>query len=356
MHARTLIILAAVAVLAALAPAQDALVLARTARIEAGRPLCLGEIARITGPGSARLGELVLIDSPEAEPTGASGWFRVELDRVRERLVAEFGEAAGVVALTGSACDVRVMTPNPAPGRPTSEPVRPAAAQGAEGLVGEETVRGAVARELSRILQTPPRDLRLGFDEGDREFLDTPTVGKVIEISPTGSSERMPVAVAVYDPSGRVSRKTVRIKVEAHRPVAVVARAMARGAVIGRDDITAEVRWLPPSDRVVSPVQALGSVARRRLDPGETLESHCVEPPVMIHRGDVVSVRVVTAGLVVRREGNAMEDGCEGEVIEFAARFSPKQRFLATVLGHGEAVVWAGPRPGTGLAMIPGAG
>ncbi len=353
MLARMLILVLA---LASLAQAQTALVLGRTARIEPGTPLTLDDIARLTGPDADRLGSLVLIESPGAEPTDKHGWFRVEIDRVLARLTEELGESAGMIALSGSACDVRVLTPAPLRTTPDAPSSAPGTAPDARPLIGLKTVRGAIARELTRILHTPPESMRLGFHDEDQDFLDISTVGRIIEVTPTGSSERMPVAIAVYDPSGRITRKTIRITVELHRSVAVIGKALPRGAVIEAQDISAEIRWLPPNARVVTPEVAVGSVTRRRLAPGETVETNAVEPPIMVHKGDMVLVRVVTTGLIVRREGNALRDGLEGEVIEFAARHNPNERFRATVVGRGAAVVWVGSNPGTPVAKTTPAG
>ena len=74
---------------------------------------------------------------------------------------------------------------------------------------------------------------------------------------------------------------------------------------------------------------------------------------------DAITLPVVTAGLVVRREANALSDGRQGETIEFAARHDATQRFRAMVAGRGDAMVWAGRAPagsGTGLAMTSDAG
>ena len=71
----------------------------------------------------------------------------------------------------------------------------------------------------------------------------------------------------------------------------------------------------------------------------------------MIHKGDLVFVRVVTAGLVVRREANALSDGRQGETIEFAARHDATQRFRAMVAGRGTR--WSGPgRPPRARARV----
>lgn len=357
MHARTLIPLAiALAIAATAARAQDALTLLRTARVEPGRPVLLGDVARLDGPSAERLASLVLIQSPEAEPADAAGWFHLGLDRVREVLEAELGEGAGMVAITGSACDIRAVRPpqeRPAvPDRNAKAPDAPDATP----LVGLHTVRGALAREIARVLQASPDALRLTFDPEDGPFLDQAAAGRPIEISAIGASDPLPMAVTLYGPNGRADRHTVRVGVRVRRPVSIVSRVLPRGDPIGPGDVAAEQRWVSPTDRVVPPESAAGSVAKRRLDPGELIETHMIEPPVMVHRGDMVIVRVFCAGLIVRRESNALADGREGEVIEFAARGNPRQRYRATVVGKGQATIGAPVPTGTQLASDTDAG
>ena len=360
MNARMLIVLAVAMAAAAIARGQDALALARTLRVEPGTPITLGDIAEITGPSAESLASLVLIEDPSAEPADARGWFRVELDRVATLLTDTLGEPAGMIALTGSACDILVRRAAP----PQADPAQPEqpkpAAPDATELVTLNTTCGAVARELARLLRAEPGALRLEFDPADDEFLNLPLAGFILEISPAGASERLPVVVTRYDANGRANRRTIRVAVEVRRPVAIAARVISRGEHIEPADITTEARWSSPTDQLVAPSSAIGAVARRKLDPGEPLQPHHVEPPVLVHRNDEVNVRVFCNGLIVARVGQALTDAREGETITFAAKDNPRQRFRATVVGPGQATA-ATPRTllpisGTAVASGPDAG
>lgn len=342
----------AAAALATAALGQSSIRLLRTARVPPGRPVLLRDVATVRGPQQDLLGEIVVSESPGAEPVGDFGWFEVPVRRVESLLEAALGPKAGMVALSGSACSVRVLR-QPAPSRPEEATESPPAPD-ATPLVGLPTVRGAVARELCRILDAAPAALRLRFDAEDASFLDRSIQASVLEISPAGSSARMPVTVTVHDPSGRMERRTIRVAVELRRLIAVASRAVERGNAIEPGDICAEERWLPPGAPTVSPEEAAGALARRRIAPGEPLEPQAIEPPLAIERGDRVWVRVVTRGLVVRREAHAIEDGREGDEIEFAAIDDSRQRFRAVVTGRGEAAVMSVTAPGTGLAISAG--
>ncbi|HZW10083.1 MAG TPA: flagellar basal body P-ring formation chaperone FlgA [Phycisphaerales bacterium] len=352
MHARMLVALA-LAMLPLAARGQDSVALLRTARVDPGRPVVLGDIAMVRGPHCERLAGLVVAPDPAVEPADEAGWFTIGLGRVQAALGAEMGPKAGMVALSGSACSVRVVgAPATEPG--PAAPAEPPAAADSSALVALMTVRGAVARELCRILDVEPGALRLSFEDEDRAFLDGSVEGRVLEISPAGSSARMPVAVTVHEASGRMVRRTVRVDVEVLRTVAIASRSVERGRGIEAADIAAEARWLALGARAITPDEAAGAIARRRIKPGEQLDAQAIEPPVAIARGDRVWVRVVTRGLVVRREGHALEDGREGEEISFAAVEDSRQRFRAIVAGPGDAVVWTGPEGGTGLASFSG--
>ncbi len=343
MQARTLVILvlaAAVLWLSTPACAQGTLRLSRTARVEADGPIRLGDIAALTGSRASELAGLILVEDPSVHPTDGAGWFQIGIDLVRETVEDRLGAAAGLVAIRGSVCDVRVLGKTGRAAAPTKAVPTAPTSSNADVLVGLQTVRGAIARELSRILRTPPEDLQLTFGAADTTTLDTPTAGRVVQIDPAGSSPRMPVRVSVYEPNRLVLRESLRVGVKVRRSVAVVSRTIMKRHIIGQDDITTETRWVAPTDRFVLPEVAIGSAAVRSLRVGEAIESRVVQPPVLIEKGDPVMVRVILEGIVLRRAAYARESGRAGETIEFSPQHEPKIRFRATVIGKGEAQVW----------------
>lgn len=351
MLARMLLIVAAVLAAAAPARAQDTLTLLRTARVEPGRAVVLGDVARLEGPSAERLATLVLVESPEAQTVNARGWFQIGVDEVRTALEAELGEGAGIIAISGKTCDVRVIAPLGA-GAAKSEDreATPAAAPDAASLVGLSTVRGGIAREIVRLLQVAPGELRLAFEADDAAFLDTEVGGRVLEVKAIGSSERMPMGVRLYEANGRAERRTIRVGVQMLRRVAVVSRVLPRGAAIGPEDLVAERRWVLPTDRVVEPDLVVGAVAKQRLDPGDLIAAHLIQPQLMIRRGDPVQVSMLCGQLIIRRKASAMADGREGEVIEFAGAANPRERFKALVVGKGQATIGFVDPTGTPVA------
>ena len=152
----------------------------------------------------------------------------------------------------------------------------------------------------------------------------------------------MPILVAVFGPSVPIMRQTVRVEVQVRRVVSVVSREIDRGSRLEHEAIVSGVRWFGPTVSTVEPEAAFGSVARHRLLAGDVVESRDIEPPIVIHRGDLVSVRVSMQGVIVMREARALDAGRPGEEILCAAKKDPKQHFKARIVGPGEAVIWGG--------------
>lgn len=340
MHARTLIFLVSLAAAALCAHAQTTLSLRHTARVQPEGPLRLGDIADLSGQRAGELAGVILFEDPAAEPTDDDGWFRVELGLIRDTIETRLGPEAGLVALRGSACDIRVLgIARSRPDAAEPEDTGPAPAT-ADTLLSLGTVRGSVARELARLLAVSPADLRLTFQPADDTTLDTPTAGRVVQIDPIGSAARMPLRIALYEPDRLVLRESIRVDVEVRRQVAVVTRAVARRGVLTPADLRTEPRWVSPETLFAEPGVAVGAAASRTLGPGDIVESRMIEPPVLIERGDPVSVRVILDGIVLRRTATARESGRAGDIIEFSPLHDPKTRFRATVIAKGEAQVW----------------
>lgn len=356
MRARRLLILVALLVAALCGPAgalaQGEVRLLRTARVEPGRPVLLADIAELRGDQAAAMAGLVIVQQPELEQTDGLGWFAVELATVRTALEAELGIEAGLLALRGGTCDVRVATPIVPLVGDAGTAEAPALPDRADALVGLETLRGAVGRELCRIYQASPADLRIRFEDADRAVLETPTRGRVVQVDPAGSSTRLPVRVALYEPGRVVVRETVQVEVEVRRRVVVMSRTVQRGTILALEDVATEERWVSPVESLATPTAALGAAARRTLEAGSLVHARHIEPPVVVERGDPVMVRVFLDGLVLRREAYAMESGREGETIELAPKHDTKTRFKAVLTGRGEAQVWpdrsAGSAPAGG--------
>lgn len=309
---------------------------------EAAAQITLAEIADLTGPESTSLGGLII-----ARPkwTASDRSVGVPLSRVRDVLSAA-GVHWGRVTLTGSTCRVSlagsnsprpVTTPGPN-ARPitTSEPAQASAAG---------TLRRAVTDRLCALFGVAQMDLRAAFDDRDAAMLDEAVAGRRVDVIPgaTGQSPRLPVSVQVYDSDRLVLDRSLIVQIEVRRPVVLAKSAVARGQVIGEADVESVSRWGPPTSRPsLSIDKVVGMVASARLVPGQVVTLEQAQGPVIVRRGEMVTVHVLSGSVTVRTRARAMSSARDGELVTLKVEGSDRT-FQARMNGPGRAVVMLSP-------------
>jgi flagella basal body P-ring formation protein FlgA len=150
------------------------------------------------------------------------------------------------------------------------------------------------------------------------------------------------------------TRVTGRVRRMLEMPV--LTRLVAPGEMITAQDI--ETIALP-ADRlsqsfVVGPAELLGKTPKRSIRPGEPIRPSDIQTPIVIHRGELVTVVFQSAALLLTAQAKALEDGTQGQAIRVSNTRSGKT-LDATVNGPGTVVLSAlssGPiaaaRPATG--------
>jgi flagella basal body P-ring formation protein FlgA len=299
------------------------------ARVEPGKAVTLGDVAQLRGD-AVLLADAVVLAAPEVKASE----FRVGLLQVRQAVEKASRGAEGRTSFSGSSCLVRVVstqqTPAPAaasspvPGVPTPQ---------------VENVRDHVRARIAQACNAQIADLRLTFEDG-AELLDTPTAGSTVAVAPTATSDKMPLSVRVYRGDMLVAQGTVRVTVLVRREVLIATTGLSRGSDIDMGTVSQQEQWLPPSITPATRSQVLGSVARARVEPGRVIQMRDVEPPIVINRGDLVSIDCVSGTVVVTSTARAKEPGREGDIIQFQSANS-KKTFGARVNGPGKAVLVA---------------
>jgi flagella basal body P-ring formation protein FlgA len=138
-------------------------------------------------------------------------------------------------------------------------------------------------------------------------------------------------------------RFTVRADVAARQPVVVAAVALARGAVVRASDVQ-----VVPASAVTDSTDAthtldevVGKEATRAVAAGTVVQATVLRAPVIIHRGDVITVYSRSPGIRVRTEARAREEGGVGDLISVESLSERKKVFSARVSGIQEAEVYA---------------
>lgn len=100
-----------------------------------------------------------------------------------------------------------------------------------------------------------------------------------------------------------------------------------------------------PAERLVQavvaePADLVGKTPRRAVRPGQPVRIADVELPVVVRKGDLVTVVVESRFMRLAIQGRANEDGAEGQTIRIANTRSGKV-LDATVIGPGTAKIEA---------------
>lgn len=152
-------------------------------------------------------------------------------------------------------------------------------------------------------------------------------------------------------PAGRINAKvqcagtapwSIYVPVEIHvfRAVVVSTRPLVRGQPIGTADVTLEERdVLAGGGHLLLALEdAIGRSPRRNLPANTPLTASSVEMPVLVRRGEHVSLAARAGGITVTATGEALSDGRSGEQIR-VRNLQSRRVVEATVTGQGRAEV-----------------
>jgi flagella basal body P-ring formation protein FlgA len=135
------------------------------------------------------------------------------------------------------------------------------------------------------------------------------------------------------------------------RAVVVAVRPIARGAMITAADVELQsLAEIPAASSRRAPVDSieklLGMEARQAIQPGQVMYSDDVQAPILVKRGELITVVSQGGGIRVRTTARARHDGAKGELVQVETE-GTGERFDARVTGPREAAVFAATRMAT---------
>ena len=324
------LVLAAVMGCVSAARGQDTITLRSSAEVGEGK-VALKDVADLSGKAAEALGEVVVF---EKWPGGEASWTTLEIAAVRTTLNATPNVNWGRLSLNGSSCTVR---------RAVKVTEVPAAVPTAEtaGVTTDPSgarVREQVAARLAIVFAVDEKLIRLTFEDSAKGLLDLPTAGRVVEITPNGVADRVPLTIRVFEKDRIVASGTTRVGVTIRRDVLIAKAAMKRGDLLALKDAQIEARWVGPT-MPAADVADFGSVVKAsKLAQGQMILDSDLELAVVIKKGELVSVSCVAGSVILQTIARAGSDGRVGDMIKFEGTDKKKQVFLARVAGPGKAV------------------
>ncbi len=122
----------------------------------------------------------------------------------------------------------------------------------------------------------------------------------------------------------------------------VAARSLSRGAMLRASDLQlchAEISQEQPN-AIYSLDQAIGKETTRSIPAGKLVTADAIQAPVYVRRGEVVTVYAHAAGIRIRTQGRARDDGGNGTLVAVES-LDTREAFFARVCGVREVEVFA---------------
>lgn len=173
---------------------------------------------------------------------------------------------------------------------------------------------------------------------------------RLVDVSWDQTSGRFDAVLEVALRTGGYERRPLTGRASENRTVLVLAKEVQRGQVLTSSDVISArrpVRGLGEG-ALTEAESAIGQEAKRPMKPGQILRTGDLANPVLVKRGDVVTITHHMGGMTLTARGQAGRDGVKGEAIPVTNLLS-KRIVQATVVASGE-VVTVPPRPLTTAA------
>jgi flagella basal body P-ring formation protein FlgA len=224
------------------------------------------------------------------------------------------------------------------------KPVSSAAAKRAKRRLSEAIVAclaGQVSAEL-------PWSVEFELSQDRARMVNSPrqkiTVGG--GQSPWTGIQRFEVTLATVEPGKPAAAEprqfTLDVQVSLPAKMVVAVRSLSRGTIIGPGDV--ELRMDVQPGRGAKPLYSLDKVVGRQttrsITAGQILQQESVQAPLLVKRGDVVTVYVRSGGIRIRTNGRSRDDGSLGDLIAVESMLDRKT-FFAQVCAAREVEVFA---------------
>jgi flagella basal body P-ring formation protein FlgA len=205
--------------------------------------------------------------------------------------------------------------------------------------IGTDELRGAVTAAAPRVLGGGASVRRFEIAAPAR----IPPGPYEIRVHPSlaaARGARRRLDLEIVQEGNVVATTSAQVDVADLGPVVVLRRSVARGAVLVADDLAVEERDLAGlDDAVVTEVaQAIDKEARTALAAGTPLTQQALASPLLVRRGDIVTVVVETPAMRLAVPGEALEAGTAGTSVRVRNRAS-QQELAGQVVERGTILV-----------------
>ena len=144
-----------------------------------------------------------------------------------------------------------------------------------------------------------------------------------------------PLSVVLFRDGERVGSVRVVGKVNVFKPIAKAARNIKSREIISRDDIRFVRENLAdlPHDVIVSPEEIIGKETAHSFRVNEVIRKRDIAEPLLVQKGDIVTIMISIPGLLITSKGQALEGGRLGQMMK-VKNIATKRVVLGMVKGQ----------------------
>ncbi|MDX1961656.1 MAG: flagellar basal body P-ring formation chaperone FlgA [Pirellulales bacterium] len=304
----------------------------RPTALISGKMLTLGDLCEVADPDPVVAAELSGLALGPAPTAGRSQIWR--LREIQDRLslagvnLAEhrFGGSAQVTLQ-----HARAATPAE---QPLSDAQLAAIEEAVEAAIESQLQKATTTADerLSPLAPSPPTlvaKVQLTQETARQLSASSTRIVILTPIQPDIGFQEISVC-----PRGQMAlARSLRIELRPAPQVVVSTRGVPRGAMIS----AADVRLVPMTKRTLTGAltsleSVIGKEASLAIAPGQTLTGDYLQNPILVRRGEVVDLSVLTGGVQIRTKGRARSDGGLGDVVQVDL-LENKQAVVARVAG-----------------------
>lgn len=304
----------------------------------------LAQVAELKGEEAFRFADLVVLElTPQGD--GLRGGV-VTLPEVRARLQAAGANFARLSLRGYARCQVHPLQPQAGQEHHADPAATAAVVANPQGrTISTQTpalLREQVEAALRSALGADAEAVAIGFGAADERKLARGALQETYEITWLTPVDLGRVAVRIVRLEGGRPMETIQVSALLQRQVhaLVVQQTLRRGEPIlpGQVVLAPVVLDQPRSAPLVDAELVVGQVVSTLLRPGAVLYPEHLQAPLLVRRGDLVTVRCQVGGLMIRTVARAMEDGTLDQPITLRNERT-RDVFAAVVAGHRQAVL-----------------
>lgn len=306
------------------------------ARAEAGGPVVrLADVADVLASSP---GDVQSIGSMELFPAPPPGRTRNLAAREVQDVLLLRGVNLVEHRITG-ASQVELSTP----GVTTSSYEAAASVPGATERTAEQRASEAIAMHLRTVAGNEPWQVDLQLTSAQSRELADAGYRAVASGGAHPWVGRQQFVIACDTPAG-ARQWTVAAHVTLPASVVVAVKSLPRGTIVQAHDVMLQrgVESRTAGEPIGRLEDAIGRETARAISAGQPLDCESLQMPILVRRGEAVTIYARAAGLRVRTTVRAREDGGLGDLVAVES-METRERFYARVCGVQEVEVFAQP-------------